>query len=202
MRSITLLSLFTPSIIDVRIANQIEAKKNRDELKRMNNADALTGISNRRHLDEFLNYQLPAMFRTESPMSVIMIDVDYFKKFNDEYGHAAGDACLKKIAEILSSQVNRVTDLVARYGGEEFTVVLPATDESGAESIAEKMRLAVLDEHIKHELSDVADQVTISLGVSTLNPQNKNTTVEQLLENADKALYRAKQRGRNLCQLG
>lgn len=193
---------FTPSIIDVRIANQIEAKKNRDELKRMNNADPLTGLSNRRHMDEFLTYQLPAMLRTKSPMSVIMIDIDFFKQYNDNYGHTQGDKCLKKVAGILASQVNRATDLVARYGGEEFVVVMPATDESGAESIAEKMRIAILDAQIAHENSEVADQITISLGVSSLNPEKTDTTIEQLLESADKALYRAKQRGRNLCQLG
>ena len=188
---------FTPSIVEVRIANQVEFKRNRDELKRLNRTDPLTGLANRRHLDEVIRIQKAAMSRAESPLSVIMVDVDHFKSYNDHYGHSTGDECLRQVAQVLSANVNRATDLVARYGGEEFMVVLPATDTTGAENMALQLQQALANKEIAHQASETSSQVTLSMGIASLLPSDKRTSIEKLIEYADIALYRAKQKGRN-----
>jgi len=188
---------FTPSIVEVRIANQVEYKRNRDELKRLNRTDPLTGLSNRRHLDEYLQIQRSAMMRTQSVLSVIMIDIDHFKQYNDQYGHTAGDECLRHVAQALSGNMNRATDLVARYGGEEFAVVLPATDIQGAEKCALELRQKIAAKEIPHAGSSTAAHITISLGVATLSHDEGHVTTAELIDKADRALYEAKQKGRN-----
>lgn len=188
---------FTPSIVEVRIANQVEFKRNRDELKRLNRTDPLTGLSNRRHLDEVIRIQKAAMSRAESYLSVIMIDIDYFKNYNDHYGHNAGDECLRQVAHLLAANVNRVTDFVARFGGEEFMIVLPATDSTGAENMALQLQQALAKKEIAHEASDVAPHITFSMGIASLSPFDKRTSIEKLIEYADIALYRSKEKGRN-----
>lgn len=188
---------FTPSIVEVRIANQVEFKRNRDKLTRLNRTDSLTGLSNRRHLDEYLKIQRAAMARTESALSIIMIDIDFFKNYNDKYGHCAGDECLRQVAQALSSGMHRSTDMVARYGGEEFTVVLPATEIDGAETFAKQLQEMIANKEIAHEGSETASHVTISMGIASLDFEDTTTSVGTFVEHADKALYEAKQKGRN-----
>jgi len=167
-----------------------------DEFFHLTIIDQLTGIYNRRYFDGSLKKIIKLHSRTGSCLSVLMIDVDYFKKYNDSYGHDAGDNCLRAVAEALSQCVIRDEDFVARYGGEEFVVVLPNTDKNGAQVIAEKMLEKIREEKIPHKASDVADYVTISIGGATgiikhsQNPQD-------YIKVADKALYESKKNGRN-----
>ncbi|MBL6986810.1 MAG: diguanylate cyclase [Methylobacter sp.] len=184
------------AIVKSRIGNHLELKHARDLLKQQATIDQLTGIANRRRFDEFLLQEWRTMQREAKPLSAIMIDIDYFKPFNDHYGHAAGDACLSKVAKIMNQVISRPSDLLARYGGEEFVCVLPNTDRDGVEHIAENLRDAVQALAEPHNKSAVAHVVTVSLGCATTIP-----TSDQLLSNfinsADHALYRAKERGRN-----
>jgi diguanylate cyclase (GGDEF)-like protein len=158
--------------------------------------DSLTGLANRRYFDEALNLDFHRMKRSKTPFSLIMLDVDHFKKFNDHYGHIAGDDCLRKIGMVLRSLVGRVTDTVARYGGEEFVVILPDTDEKGAASLAERIRLKVEELAIPHATSEVAKVLSITLGVVTVY-STELSSPEQILSLADEALYKAKNEGRN-----
>jgi diguanylate cyclase (GGDEF)-like protein len=158
--------------------------------------DALTGIHNRRYLNEVLDHLIKSQSRSHSALSVMMIDIDYFKRYNDAYGHAAGDTCLIRIAETLSENMLRADDFVARYGGEEFTIVLPFTNEKGAMIIAEKLLAGVRDLRIPHGDSDAADCVTISIGVTTGSAKHTQTSADYL-KRADEALYVSKHSGRN-----
>ncbi|MGB3200300.1 MAG: diguanylate cyclase [Nodosilinea sp.] len=166
------------------------------ELKRLTLIDGLTGIANRRHFDQYLEQEWQRAVRERLPLSLILIDVDYFKLYNDHYGHQSGDACLRQVAQAVSTPPRRATDLTARYGGEEFAVILPNTDRAGAMYLAASLRQAVKALHIPHQDSAVGPWVTISLGVSTclpsatLNPLN-------LISAADQFLYQAKQQGRD-----
>lgn len=170
------------------------------ELTRLSAVDGLTGIANRRSFDEALQREWRRAARRGSPVSLLIADVDYFKDFNDGYGHQRGDDCLKKVARVIASRLRRPTDLAARYGGEEFVVVLPETDESGAVEVAEGMRRAVEAESIKHDFSAVAPFLTISIGVASMIPErNDEDGFRDLLAQADTALYRAKRAGRNRC---
>ena len=166
------------------------------ELKQLVNVDGLTGLANRRYLDEFLAKEVARAIRYKQPLTVIMADADHFKAFNDNYGHLEGDDCLKSIGAALKSVCKRPTDLAARFGGEEFAIVLPDTPQEHSMLMAEKLRAAVECEEIKHEYSSVAQVVTMSLGVCTLLPE-PGDTAEVFLQKADEALYRAKQAGRN-----
>jgi len=164
-------------------------------LKRLSFIDALTEIPNRRYFDEFLAQEWGRAARDDQPLSLILIDIDHFKKFNDTYGHQAGDECLRWVAAFLTTVARRPGDLVARYGGEEFAVVLPGAGLRGAVKMAEKMRLAVAGVKIEHAASPLG-RVTISLGLAS-RPRGIRGEPEQLIEAADKALYRAKAGGRN-----
>lgn len=166
------------------------------KLKKISSQDALTGIANRYSFDEYFSQEIKRAVRTKSALSLIMIDIDYFKNFNDTYGHQAGDKCLTEVAKVLDESLGRSGDLVARYGGEEFILVLPGTDEKGAISFAESLRAKVEDLQILHSDSQVNKFVTISLGVFTCYP-DQTTTAEIIIEQADKALYKAKEKGRN-----
>ncbi len=165
-------------------------------LERLSALDGLTQVANRRSFDQTLAREFNRHRRTGEPLSLIMCDVDFFKFFNDTYGHQGGDDCLKMIAAALAATARRGGDFVARYGGEEFTVVLPQTPQNGALHVAEKIREAVEHLAIKHSHSSVADHVTLSLGVATLAPSEADTP-EQLIKEADQALYSAKASGRN-----
>jgi len=162
--------------------------------------DGLTGISNRRHFDDVLLKEIKRAVRTQIPVSLIMTDIDYFKPYNDNYGHQMGDDCLKSIAKIMLAQIKRPADLGARYGGEEFAFILPETEMKEALVIAEMIRDSVESLKIPHEYSEVENVVTISCGVATVYPSKKDNVdllLHSLIGDADKALYRAKDQGRN-----
>ena len=166
------------------------------ELQRLSLSDALTCIGNRRYQDEFLEREWRRALREQTPLSLVMLDIDYFKLFNDTYGHVAGDDCLRKVAGILTATIQRATDFASRYGGEEFVLVLPATGEQGALTLAEKIRRGVEELAIPHEKSPVAGVVTVSIGVAAIVPM-RDSEGSLLLVAADRALYQAKTAGRN-----
>jgi diguanylate cyclase (GGDEF)-like protein len=157
--------------------------------------DALTGIANRRRFDEVLATEWRRALREGDKLSLLLIDADHFKRYNDTYGHVRGDSCLKQIAEAALDVVLRPGDLVARYGGEEFAVVLPGTDETGAKAVAEDICQALRNRRLPHE-GNAPGIVTISIGCATVVPQ-RGKVPQDLIESADQALYRAKGRGRN-----
>jgi diguanylate cyclase (GGDEF)-like protein/PAS domain S-box-containing protein len=173
-----------------------ERKALEKRLEHMSFMDGLTGIANRRRFDDVLLMEWKRAIRFGNPLSLIICDIDYFKRFNDTYGHQCGDECLQLVAKTLEEQVNRVTDLAARYGGEEFVIILPETRIDGAKNVAEKIRQSICSLMIPHEKSDASEYVTISLGAASTIPVNKFDQ-NQLIEAADKALYKAKQKGRN-----
>ncbi len=168
------------------------------ELTRLSAVDGLTGIANRRQFDEALTREWRRCLRTREPLSLLMGDVDFFKQYNDGYGHQAGDECLKAVAGTLQEKLRRPADIVARYGGEEFAVVLPDTSLEGAMLVAEAMRSGVQTLGVPHE-SSTFGVVTISFGVATLSPQLPEG-MPKLLSAADWALYEAKRLGRNCVQ--
>jgi diguanylate cyclase (GGDEF)-like protein len=166
------------------------------KLRALSLIDGLTGLANRRSLEEFLDKEWRFALREKLPLTVIMLDADWFKLYNDTYGHQAGDICLQRLANVLAESVKRSGDLAARYGGEEFVVVLRKTDVSGGQALAEKVRLAVEGLGIRHSASKTSPFVTISLGISTMTPR-PGETYRQLIDVADRALYQAKKEGRN-----
>ncbi len=174
-----------------RIVNLTEA------LKKQSNIDGLTQIANRRFFDETLHREWLRSRRLRSPLSLIMCDIDYFKLYNDTYGHQSGDRCLKKVAQALQDAAKRPEDLVARYGGEEFVIILPETPSEGATVVAEQVREAVESLKIKHSSSGIAEYVTISLGIAT-RTLTQVSAENELIESADKALYTSKEIGRNI----
>ncbi len=163
-------------------------------LELLSRSDALTGIANRRHLDEFIDKEWLQAIRNKSSISFILIDIDFFKLYNDNYGHPEGDECLKKVAATLKGLVRRPGDLIARYGGEEFALVLSDTKE--AELVANNCRQSIEELQITHEFSETAKVVTISVGLCTVSPE-KGTDPGSVIETTDKALYKAKEGGRN-----
>ena len=169
-------------------------------LVELSEQDALTGISNRRYLDEVLDRTWRQCARSGKMMSVLMIDVDYFKPYNDTYGHPAGDKVLVQIAETLQHNLHRATDYLARYGGEEFCVVLTDTNNSAAVSVAERLRVEIQNLRIRSDVSDCADVVTVSIGVATFIPDAKVHDIN-MVKAADEALYEAKALGRNCVYL-
>ncbi|MBI4747579.1 MAG: PleD family two-component system response regulator [Acidobacteria bacterium] len=164
-------------------------------LKALSYLDALTGIANRRHFDEALDQEWRRATRTNAPLSLVMIDIDFFKAFNDFYGHQGGDECLKQVAQVLSNTLKRAGDLAARYGGEEFAVVLPGTEAEGAAILADELRAKVESLSLEHHRAP-SQIVTISLGVATAIPK-EGISPESLIAIADRALYRSKKDGRN-----
>ncbi len=171
------------------------AKMN-DELQKISSLDGLTGVANRRFHDEMFTREWRRCRRNRQSLSLVMIDIDFFKLYNDCYGHPAGDACLIKIAETLNSVIHRPTDLLARYGGEEFVYTLSECDKDAACIIAEKARVTIDRLQIPHKESLVSAHVTISLGVATIIPE-QSIEYTTLSEQADNALYHAKESGRN-----
>ena len=165
------------------------------ELERLASHDGLTGVVNRRGFDEKLHNEWGRSCREALPIALIMLDVDHFKRFNDSYGHQAGDECLKKIAAALTQSVLRPFDVVARYGGEEFAVILPSIDEEGASKVAQRILEAVAALEIPHLGAGEEPFVTVSMGVAAARPV-LGTAHAQLIESADLALYRAKHTGR------
>ena len=158
--------------------------------------DALTGIYNRRFLEENISRIIESLSHSKGLLSVIMLDVDFFKRYNDTYGHSKGDECLRFVAIAMMNSITRESDFVARYGGEEFIIILPNTDEKGARIIAEKVLKNVRECDIPHESNDVADYVTVSIGVTTCNV-DATSNGEDYIKRADEALYKSKNGGRN-----
>lgn len=170
-----------------------EANQN---LRRLSFLDGLTGIANRRHFDEILLNEWNRAVRDAMPLSLVILDIDFFKNYNDTYGHQTGDDCLKLVAGSLSGLLKRPGDLAARYGGEEFAAILPNTDMQGAAAIAEMLRSGIEALQIPHSSSSVSAHVTVSAGVASTVPVRTDSP-GNLLAAADKALYQAKQSGRN-----
>jgi diguanylate cyclase (GGDEF)-like protein len=166
------------------------------DLKDKAHSDPLTGLYNRRFMEESLERNIRTLSRSGGMLSILMMDVDFFKKFNDTYGHSAGDECLKAVAGALKSAVAREGDFAARYGGEEFIVVLPNTDEAGACVVAEKLLRAVRDLRIPHEKNYASPCVSISIGAAT-GVVDHSRRPGEYIERADGALYLSKQNGRN-----
>jgi diguanylate cyclase (GGDEF)-like protein len=178
----------------VEIRHQLE-EKNR-LLERLSSLDTLTGIANRRRFDAALRQEWRRSSRDETPLSLLFCDIDYFKRFNDTYGHQAGDACLVRVAQTMEDSLNRPADLAARYGGEEFVALLVDTEREGARLLAERIRERIESLQLEHRASTVAPYLTVSLGVATSLPRTTQPAAD-LVSCADRALYRAKQGGRN-----
>ncbi|MFM2430859.1 MAG: hypothetical protein RLZZ511_2072 [Cyanobacteriota bacterium] len=166
------------------------------ELERLATLDGLTQIANRRRFDQYLHQEWQRLAREQQPLSLILCDVDFFKRYNDHHGHPMGDCCLQQVAQAMSQVIKRPADLLARYGGEEFAVILPQTNRWGAMQVAESLRSAITQAAIAHGDSPISPQVSLSLGVATLFP-TVDDAPELLLESADQALYLAKQQGRD-----
>lgn len=173
-----------------------ELKEANEQLAAMTRIDSLTGLANRRHFDEVLKVEFRRLKRSGAALSLILLDVDHFKNYNDAHGHLAGDDCLRRVGALISGMVNRSTDLAARYGGEEFAIVLPETDAEGGFVLAERIRRELANLNIPHAASAVADCVTASLGVATVAAAEA-LDAKDLVALADKQLYRAKSGGRN-----
>lgn len=176
-------------------AMQKELHETHRKLREISFLDGLTEIPNRRHFDETLMTEWKRCIRLRSPISIIVADVDFFKQFNDIYGHQAGDSCLRAIASSLNESLFRVEDVVARYGGEEFAAILPGTDSPGAEAVAERMCRSTRELCIPHE-KGIGGFVSCSFGVATAQPTTDSLAME-LLKSADANLYKAKHAGRN-----
>jgi diguanylate cyclase (GGDEF)-like protein len=187
---------------DLSLANQ-QLQAANQSLEKLSNRDQLTGLYNRRAFTNFTDEELKRACRTNAAFSILMIDIDYFKPFNDNYGHLAGDICLKKVAECLSGCIHRTGDLLARYGGEEFIIALPEADLSKAQQLASICVNSIRKIAIKHEFSMTADYVTISVGVASsrvvkgLTYNNRAQFLTELIGRADDNLYKAKEKGRN-----
>ncbi len=182
--------------IDRRKARERELEALTERLEQLSNQDGLTSVSNRRRFDEVYEKEWLRAKRDGSPLSLLMIDIDCFKAFNDTYGHLRGDCCLKAVAEAICTVLKRPGDFVARFGGEEFVVILPGTGEAGALVIAGDIRENVRSLDIEHATSLAADRVTVSIGVASLIPR-ADLTAKTLLQASDAALYQAKSNGRD-----
>ena len=173
-----------------------ELEQMNEKLRLMATVDGLTGVMNRRCFDEMLDREWKRSLREKVPVAIVMVDVDYFKKYNDTYGHQSGDECLRQVAEAMEKRVHRPSDYAARYGGEEFVLLLSNTSLDGAIKVAEDIRLLIENLKLPHAASEVSSYVTISLGVMTLIP-DAGMQISEVVRKADQALYYAKRRGRN-----
>lgn len=182
--------------VDIRKTIENDLKEANKELRHISRIDPLTKIANRRHFDEALKREWKSHAREQRSLSIILCDVDMFKKYNDEYGHQKGDKCLMDVAWVLKSTCKRPFDLVARYGGEEFIALLPETDVNGASIIANALVEKMRGKKIPHKSSTVESVVTISVGVATMIPDNQKSP-DELVKKADESLYKAKEEGRN-----
>ena len=177
-----------------------ELLKANEKLENLANIDGLTNIYNRRYFNEVIEVETNRAKRSSEPISILMCDVDFFKNYNDSYGHVAGDNCLIKIAATLKVFFNRASDFAARYGGEEFVVILPGIDAGNASKLANKLILEIQNQQIPHDSSSISNVITISIGMITKQP-GELTNSTSLIEEADQALYQAKNKGRNRVQV-
>ncbi|MBE9033115.1 diguanylate cyclase [filamentous cyanobacterium LEGE 11480] len=183
--------------LETRIQSRTaELEAANQELEILSTLDGLTQIANRRQFDTYLEQEYQRQRRTQQPLALIMLDVDYFKRYNDHYGHLRGDECLKQVAQVLQQVVKRPTDLVARYGGEEFVIVLPLTDTAGAIVIAETVQQTLAASQYAHQASEISDYLTLSIGIAAV-PQIPTEQATDLVATADQCLYQAKQQGRD-----
>lgn len=187
-------SLYVGAVRDISLQQQIH-----DQLTELALADGLTGLANRRHFDEVLTREFIAHVRSGKELSLILIDVDFFKQFNDRYGHVVGDNCLRQVAAAIKRAITRATDLVARYGGEEFACILPDTDQAGAILIARTIHEEIKRLGLEHDSSIASKHVTVSIGIATAHCTDR-ISPESMIKLADAQLYTAKQNGRNQFQ--
>ncbi len=185
-----------PHIVRARVKNHLDLLRQRDMLEKLCSIDSLTCIPNRRRFDETLEQEWSRSIRSGRPISLLIMDLDSFKAYNDFYGHPAGDECLKLVAQTVHCSMRRPADLAARYGGEEFVILLPETDINGAVGVAGMLQNEIAELDIKHARSQARDHVTVSIGVAGGIPKTGDSQ-EILLKTADKALYEAKGNGRN-----
>lgn len=186
-----------PIVVRARVHNHLEMKRMRDELAEMAVTDALTGLGNRRRLEKALDQETTRLAHIGGLLSVIIMDIDFFKRFNDLYGHGAGDRCLTMVASALQRAVRKAADVAVRYGGEEFACVLPECDHAEAMAIAQNIRTRVQSLDIPHTASETASSVTVSIGVATA-AVTAGAQPEAWIKVADKQLYLAKSAGRNM----
>ena len=179
-------------LIGIRTRELNEANK---KLEMLAYHDDLTGLANRRYLNKILNEEIRRTRRTRGPLSILIADIDFFKNYNDTYGHPTGDRCLIEIADLFKQNFQRASDLIARMGGEEFCVVLPMMDARAAQKLAQSFLHLVREHNIQHKSSKIADHVTLSIGVASYSEQNSD--LQKLIKAADQALYDAKDKGRN-----
>ena len=187
---------FHPAIIKIRVKNHMDLKLKSDKLEELSMIDSLTNIPNRRFFNENFEKKYREILRDKKSLALIMIDVDFFKLYNDNYGHWQGDECLRKVAQTLRKNLKRPTDTVSRYGGEEFVVLLKDIDRDGAKKVVQSLIDAVANLKIEHKYSTVAEFVTISAGLS-IKESDEDISKEDFLKIADDELYRAKESGRN-----
>jgi diguanylate cyclase (GGDEF)-like protein len=187
---------FSLPIVKARVKNHVELKRRGDDLENLSSLDGLTSIPNRRRFDELLGLEWRRAMRTPTWLSLVMMDIDLFKAYNDYYGHPAGDKCLKQVARKLAYCLTRAGDFVARYGGEEFVAILPEVDSVGAAVVAERLRSEIQSLNIEHRGSPTSQLVTMSFGTASVVPK-QGSSQETLIAAADKMLYEAKMGGRN-----
>ena len=189
-----------PPIVRARVRNHLELKESRDLLERLASIDALTGVPNRRQFDAALEHEWSRAARAGQTISLALLDVDDFKKYNDTYGHARGDDCLRSVARALAVSVHRPGDVAARYGGEEFGIIAPETDANGMRELLAGLLHQVADLEVEHKASRSSNHVTISVGAISMVP-SRDDSASAALATADRLLYEAKERGRNRAML-
>ncbi|MDD3443736.1 MAG: diguanylate cyclase [Sulfurimonas denitrificans] len=187
---------FHSGIIKIRIKNHLTLKLKSKKLEELSMCDSLTGISNRRYFDEILEQKYREIIREPKNIAILMVDIDYFKLYNDNYGHWMGDECLTKVALALKKAIKRPTDVLARYGGEEFVVLLKGVDKDGAKQVAQSLIDSISNLNLAHNFSPVSKIVTICVGVA-IKEVDEDISKEDLIKKADAELYRAKNSGRN-----
>jgi diguanylate cyclase (GGDEF)-like protein len=192
-----ILKPISPPVLAARVRNQLELKHQQDRLRNLSLLDGLTGIANRRRFDQYLEMEWQRCSRNGQPMSLVMGDVDFFKAFNDGYGHGRGDECLRAVAKVFGMALRRPADLAARYGGEEFVCVLPETDQDGARIVADQIMAQMEELAMPHAYSAIARHVTVSVGVATVTRPSLGRSWKTLVDEADMWMYEAKGRGRN-----
>ena len=187
---------FNKAIVKLRIKNYLNLKIKNDMLEKLSMYDGLTNIRNRRFFDETFEKTFSEIKRDKKSLAVLMIDIDFFKPYNDNYGHGQGDETLRKVAKALEKTIKRASDFVARYGGEEFVILLKDINKDGVEAVANNLLNAIRELKITHEFSKIENYVTVSIGVSYYNSSSDITKLELLLK-ADETLYNVKNSGRN-----
>lgn len=187
---------YNPAIVKLRVHNHLELKRARDELYYLSNIDRLTGIANRSAIINYLEKEKNRSARNERPLGLLMLDIDFFKNYNDHYGHVGGDGCLNSVAQAISAGLLRPGDMAGRYGGEEFLCVLPEISREGLMEVGNRILEAVRNLEIPHANSEISDRVTISAGATCVVPGHDQLSMD-LVEQADRALYVSKKAGRN-----